>query len=437
MEDFLADPSESKAMHILATIGLEGMLQTCNSEEQASTVLRLLFQVNRFNVLTAVGCGGVVRLLSFGFVRGIVLEHLAGVEFPAQDYSELIRVLFEILLAEDISTAILSKNVLSSKLGHVLCQENYAEELRRMLGSEDSTRKIRVLEMVIEVGNRHDFESLDRSGLFDMGIEMATGDDLLLRIVTLEVIIDLGHSEKGCQKLLGAKMRGVLKSAIEEESDPHLRNKLMLITGKIFYFTGNETVLDGKFWQVLGKMLDIHDPASAKNAFETISYLSSRGSGLAMVLSRPALIQQWLKLHSSANQSVKAHFYYYFSKTLVNCNEQQIALISRAADLYPKIAAELLSPFQEMHPDILRTVKTLARVKEQAEAIWNNSQFRQWLFKRPPNQAHEVSCLKFEVVTELAKHEWPESITSQLTTYLNAGVFAASAEFDLELSSSN
>ena len=73
--------------------------------------------------------------------------------------------------------------------------------------------------------------------------------------------------------------------------------------------------------------------------------------------------------------------------------------------------------------------------KSQALSFLAENKFKEYLFKRPPHQTHEVSYLKYEIITQLSKHELPGPISERIQRYLTAGVFAAESELDRELES--
>jgi len=68
-----------------------------------------------------------------------------------------------------------------------------------------------------------------------------------------------------------------------------------------------------------------------------------------------------------------------------------------------------------------------------ALSILSQNKFKEYLFKRPPHQVHQVSCLKFEIVERLNKHTLPQALKTSCEKYLKAGVFAGPSDEDVEL----
>lgn len=435
MEEFLANPNEVTAAKMFENETLPNLIRSCQSSEQAIEFLRLSFQLNNFNVFTQLGTPGLVELLNVNFLQRLTLEHLKYIEFPPNDYSAVVSQLFSIFTSEDIGCSNLAKDLLVHKLGNSVSQENYCEKFRDLLESNDSIIKIRALELVIELANQYNFEVFDRSGLIDLGIEMVTGNDILLKIVAIEVIAELGNSDLGCKKLLGEKIRKVIKAAIEEDEEIHIRNKLILLSCKVFHFTGNDMLIDGKFWEVLLKMLGSNDPSSVKNALGGISLLATRLRGVQMVFEKPEIVQAWARLQRSVNSTIKAMFYHTFAEVTALFSEEHMVEYSRISNYIPPIIDELVNPFQDTHADMLKSIVCIVKWRSQAFAFTNESKFKEYLLKRPPHQTHEVSCLKYDIVIELNKHDLPLPFKEKIEKYLKAGVFAAESELDMELDS--
>ena len=435
MDQFLESPNESNAAIMLATQSLPGLISSCQSPDQSSELLRLLFQLNSFNIFFQLGTEGVAELLRLEIFKHLTLEHLKGIDFPAQDNSSVITQLFTIFSSEDIRASNLSKDILVHKLGHHISQEPYTCLFSNLLNSDDSVLKIRGLELIIELANNYNFEFFERNGFIDQGIEMATGDDILLKIVAVEVIAELGNSEAGCKKLLGAKIRTVIKSAIEEEVEVHMRNKLILLSSKIFSFTGNDFLIDGKFWEVLEGMIGTNDPSTVKNGLGAICYLMTRPQGVQQIFARASLVEEWTRLQRTVNSAIKAMFYHTFAEITKLITEENMIDYARAIPYLRYMMDELVNPFQETHLDILKAMASVARWQFQALAMISEPRFKEYLFKRPPHQIHEISYLKYELAKELDKQELPELFKERLRKYLKAGVFAAEGELDREIES--
>jgi Proteasome non-ATPase 26S subunit len=433
MEEFLKNPSESTAIKMFETLDLQSIISSCETSEQGCELLRLLFQLNKFNIIVQLGIEGLLHLLNYDFLQKLILDHLKCIEFPRIDYNGLISELLKIFVSEDISSATLCKDILVQKLGELISQELYMPRLLELLNSSDSIIKIRGLELVVQLANTYNFQVFDTNGLIDTGIEMVTGNDILLRMVAIEVIAELGSSEPGCKKLLSHKIKSIIKTAIEEELDLHTKNKLILLACKIFHFTGNESFIDGKFWESLISMLTSDDLASVKNGLNGICYLASRSSGLAQIFSNQRLLTEWSKLQRSSNSNTKSYFYHSFYEFLKLSSEENVMDYYRVSNFIPHMTNELLTPFQDSHSDILNSITMLVKHKSQALAFLNENKFKEYLFKRPPHQTHEVSYLKYNIMTELNKHELPLPLQDKVQRYLQAGVF--SIELDMELDS--
>ncbi|OMJ78173.1 hypothetical protein SteCoe_22064 [Stentor coeruleus] len=437
MEEFLSNPTELTAQNLLRAGPLTQILSAISSNDDKISVLSHLSQLNHFNIINQIGIDSLISLLNQVPLQKVILEHLKCIEFPIQDYSSLIHKLFAIFVSEPITESSLCKDILVHKFSMQISQLSYLNTLKDILNSSDSILKVRGFELVIELANTSDFSFYDNSGLIDTGISMATGNDLLLRLVVIEVIAELGNSEPGCKKLLGNNINNIIQQAIEDDSDPHTRNKLIVLAGKIFHFTGNENLMTNTFWSCLIRLLGSDDPASVKNSLNVLEYISTRPNGITKIFSNNQIIGNWGRLQKSVNSSVKAHFYHSFYHILNLCTEDHINAYLRVNNIIQPMIDELVNPFQNSHYDILKCIGLLVKWRNQAVNFLANEKFKVFLFKRPPHQMHEISYLKYDIVTELNKHDLPQGTKNLLEKYLKAGVFAGESEMEMELESLN
>lgn len=435
MEAFLSNPNEVTASAMLGSEGLEELIMNCQNKEQAADVLRLLFLLNRFNIVEAVGVEKLCNLLKVSYLQGLILDNLQGIFLPDGDYSELVNELFRIFVGEDIGCYRLAHLVLVRKFGKIIVSEKYMGVVEKLMQSEDSVAKVRTLELVIELANSIDFDIFDRHGLIDIGISMITCGDILLQIVAIEVIIELGNSESGCKKLINPQVQQILLSAFENQPDPKFRDRLTLMSAKIVHYTGNFTLITENYWKILEKMLQGADVSSIKTALASIGFISSRPLGLSTYLSKPSLISDLKSIQKSANQSSKSYFYHFLSQFLPLLNEEQLTQFMSLTQFIQPMINELLNPFQELHSDILASCIVLVSYQSQGLSLVSHPKFKEYLFKRPPHQVHQVSCLKFEIVEKLNKLELPQALKLNCEKYLNAGVFAGPGDEDVELDS--
>lgn len=437
MEDFLKNPNEHTASIMLEHIPLPTLLSSCKSQDDSLEILRLLFQLNKFNILSTLSQSEVCSLLSQNHLQRSILDNLLCIEYPNQDYSELISKLFQIFSSEEIGSSQLSHSILVQKFGSNLCQDSQMSIFQSLISSEDTVLKVRTLELIIKLANNCNFEIFDRYGLIDSGIRMITCGDLLLQIVAIEAVVELGNSELGCKKLLAPNVQQVLAEALDGSSEPHFRNRLIMMIGKIAHFTGNFALVNDKYWRIIQKMIESYEPASIKNSLASIGLVASRNNGLEQILRNRNLMAELKSIQKSANQSIKAYFYHFFTGFLKLLNEEQTQIVVSLIQPYGPIISELLNPFQDSHSDILKCVCSFAQYKDQALSLLSIDKFKEYLFKRPPHQIHEVSCLKFQIVENLSKHDLPEIVRTKIDKYLKAGVFAAPNEQDVELESMN
>lgn len=437
MEEFLANPTEVTAQNLLHTGPLTEILSTISSNDDKITVLSHLSQMNHFNIIDQIGIESLISLLHQIPLQKPILEHLKCIEFPIQDYSYLINKLFDIFVSEPISESSLCKDILVHKFSMQISHPSYLNKLKDILNSSDSIIKVRGFELIIDLANTCDFSFYDNSGLIDTGISMVTGDDFLLRLVAIEVVAELGNSEPGCKKLLGNNIKNIIQQAIEDDSDPHTRNKLILLAGKIFHFTGNESLMTNTFWSCLIKLLNSNDPASVKNSLNVLEYISTRANGIGKIFSNNHIIENWGRLQKSVNSSVKAHFYHSFYHILKMSTEDHVNAYLRVNNIIQPMIDELVNPFQNSHFDILRSIGLLVKWRNQAVNFLANEKFKVFLLKRPPHQLNEVSYLKYDVVSELNKHDLPQGTKNLLEKYLKTGVFAGESEMEMEMESLN
>ena len=306
-----------------------------------------------------------------------------------------------------------------------------------LLSSEDTVIKVRIMELIISLVNNGNFEVFDKHGLIDSGIRMITCGDLLLQIVAIEAIVELGNSKFGCNKLLQPDVQEVLVEALNEGSEPHFRNRLILMIGKIAHFTGNLTLVNEKYWKIVQKMIENNEHASVINALASLGFVSSVSSGLEQILANRNLLIAIKSAQKSSNQSIKAYFYLFFNRFLKLLSEEQTQLAINILQPYGPIVNELLNPFQDSHSDILNCICSFSEYKNQAILILSIDKFKEYLFKRPHHQTHEVSRLKFQIVENLNHHELPEDLRVKIEKYLKAGVFAVPNDEDVELESMN
>ena len=437
MEDFLKNPNEHTASVMLDHTPLPLLLSSCRSQDDSQELLKLLFQLNKFNILYTLSLSEVCSLISQNHLQRSILENLLCIEFPNQDYSELISKLFQIFSSEDIGASTLCHSILAQKFGSILCQDSQINIFKSLISSEDTVLKVRTLELIINLANNVNFEIFDRNGLIDSGIRMITSGDLLLQIVAIEAVVELGNSELGCKKLLAPNVQQVIAETLDGSSEPHFRNRLILMIGKIAHFTGNFSLVNEKYWRIIQKMIESNEPAHMKNALASIGLIASRNNGLEKVLDNRNLMIEFKDIQKSANQSIKAYFYHFFTGFLKLFNEEQARIVVGVIQPYGPIVNELLNPFQDSHSDILKCVCSFAQYKDEALSLLSINKFKEYLFKRPPHQIHEVSCLKFQIVENISKHDLPDGLRVKIDNYLKAGVFAAPNEEDMELESIN
>ena len=437
MEDFLKIPNENTASRMLELSSFPSLLLSTKSPEDSSEILKLLFQLNKFNILSKLSQPDLCSLLSHSHLQGQILDHLLRIEFPNQDYSQLISKLFEIFSSEDIRTSQLSNSILVQKLSSFICEDSQIGIFQSLLSSEDTVIKVRTMELIISLVNNGNFEVFDKYGLIDSGIRMITCGDLLLQIVAIEAIVELGNSKFGCHKLLEPDVQKVLVEALDDGSEPHFRNRLILMIGKIAYFTENFALVNEKYWGIVQKMIESNEHASVINAFGSLGFVSSIKYGLENILINRSLIMAIKSTQKSSNQSIKACFYHFFNNFLQLLSEEQTQIVISLLQPYGPIVNELLNPFQESHSDILNCICSFSKYKDQALSILSIDKFKEYLFKRPRRQINEVSCLKFQIVENLSHHEMPEISRVKIEKYLKAGVFAAPNDEDVELESMN
>lgn len=433
MEAFLSNPNEITAQIMLESEPLEELVKKCTTENQAADILVLLFQLNRFNIVEAIGVEKLCDLLEIKFLQAPILENLRGIELPTREYSQLVSALFKIFVAENIGTYKLAHSVLTSKFGKLLATDSYMSVFSSLLQNEDTVIKVRGLELVIELANVHNFEIFDSHGLIDLSLNMITSGDILLQIVAIEVVIDLGNSESGCKKLIDPQVQQVLISAFESQPDTNFRNRLVLMSARIVHYTGNFLLINENYWKTLQKMIEGTDVSAIKIALNSLGYLSTRPSGLSIILSKPNLLSELKSIQRSPNQSIKSHFYHFLSEFLPLLNEDQLTVLSSHVQPVQPMINELLNPFQELHSDILKAFIVLIGYESHSLNILSQNKFKEYLFKRPPHQVHEVSCLKFEIVERLNKHTLPQALKLSCEKYLKAGIFAGPSDEDVEL----
>ena len=437
MEDFLKIPNENTASIMLGHSSFSSLLLSSKSPENSSEVFRLLFQLSNFSILSKLSQSDICLLLSQSHLQSQILDHLLRIEFPNQDYSQLISKLFEIFSSEDIRSSQLSNSILVQKLSSFICQDSQMSIFGSLLSSEDTVIKVRIMELIISLVNNGNFEVFDKHGLIDSGIRMITCGDLLLQIVAIEAIVELGNSKFGCNKLLQPDVQEVLVEALNEGSEPHFRNRLILMIGKIAHFTGNLTLVNEKYWKIVQKMIENNEHASVINALASLGFVSSVSSGLEQILENRNLLIAIKSTQKSSNQSIKAYFYLFFNRFLKLLSEEQTQLAINILQPYGPIVNELLNPFQDSHSDILNCICSFSEYKNQAILILSIDKFKEYLFKRPHHQTHEVSRLKFQIVENLNHHELPEDLRVKIEKYLKAGVFAVPNDEDVELESMN
>jgi hypothetical protein len=438
MEEFIKNPNETTASLMLEKDSLVTLVNSCRSVEVVSEMLRLLFQLNKFNMLNILSIEDLCGLLNAPYLSRMILENLQVIDYPPQDYSLLISKLFDIFASEDVGQSKLSHSILLQKFANVISSDLYLNQFLRLMSSQDSIIKVRAFELVIDLANSHPqcFEVFERNRLIDMGLEMITCGDILLQIVAIEVVVELGRSEAGCKKLLSPAVQSVLVESLATASEVNFKNRLILMIGNIVFFTGNLALVNEKFWKILHNMLSSSQPSSVKNALTSLGLVSSRSQGLLQTLEMKNVLSELKSIQRSANSSIKSFFYHFFSGFLELLTEDQTNSVMSSLQPLNNMMNELLSPFQDHHSDILQIIIKLVQFKDQAQSLLSFEKFQEYLFRRPPHQSHEVSSLKFQIIEGLHRLDLPDSLKTRVEKYLKAGVCAVDSE-DVELDSMN
>lgn len=365
IDAFLLHPSPSLADSLLASISISEISQFCKANRlKGPDLLENLSRFNKLDFLSSFGIDEIFSLLCTPHLSATVINSLSNQDVSQTFSKPLLISMLNFITQEDLGIAIAAQNFITRKLISSFLDDEVLQTLRKLTHEVDSTIQLRLIELAIEAGNRNlqVFNSLSSTDIYEMALDMFTSDDLLTRLASIEMVAELGNSEQGCKILLKEKVRNMIHASVDDESnDIYTRTKLLLLACKIYSYTGNAGLLEGKFWSVVEEALRSNDPAMINNGLTGLTLISSRPQGLALIASNGNLITAFAKLQSSPNENSKIGFYIVLAEFATHGDDENVRKVLTNCNWISPVLKEISIPFQEVLISILKAAKSLLR----------------------------------------------------------------------------
>mmetsp|Transcript_17197 Transcript_17197/g.17117 ORF Transcript_17197/g.17117 Transcript_17197/m.17117 type:complete len:255 (+) Transcript_17197:1-765(+) len=251
IEAFLLRPSPSLADTLLSQLSFPDIARFCKSSKlKGSELLDSLSKFNKLDIINDFGIEEIFSLLQSPHLRITLINCLSTQDVQESFSHQFILTMLNFISQEDLGCAISAKNFIVRKLNRSFLNDEVLQSMKNLMESGDSTIQLRYIELAIEAGNKDSevFNALANIGVYEAAIDMFTSEDLLSRLASIEVVAELGNSEQGCKVLLKEKVRNMIRESVEDDyNDIYTRAKLLLLACKIYSYTGNAELFQGKF----------------------------------------------------------------------------------------------------------------------------------------------------------------------------------------------
>ncbi|XP_047228903.1 26S proteasome non-ATPase regulatory subunit 5 [Girardinichthys multiradiatus] len=387
---------------------------------------------------------------------GRVVEHPEAVTEIVNNH-DILRAVILCIGEEKIAVAKQAIESLS-KISHSkpgldkLFQTDLLEVMKEVMARSDVIR-YRIYELVVEISS---FSPISlgycaNSGLISLLLSELTGDDVLIRATSTEMVTTLAHSQHGRQYLAQQGIMDKISNMIRgAETDPF---SSLYLPGLVKFF-GNLAIMDSpqqvceSYPVFLNKVFDMAldpDPVMIGVALDTLGLLGSTVEG-KQVLQKTgdkfkAVFLRISQLASSGATELRVRSLDAISQLLILQPEHQTEdllslteswfhlLSNQPMDMIRNISTQ---PFPELHCWAFRIFSAIASQPWGQKIMISTPGFMEFILDRSTGQTKEAKDAKFELVSCLVGSSTASEILGspnyiRLKTYLKEGPYYVSA----------
>lgn len=358
---------------------------------------------------------------------------------------------------ESLACVKLASNTLINTAKHesgleILFQHLIQSEIEELLTQKDVIR-FRVYELMVTVQglSKKAFELCRKSGVLEKLAKELDGDDILLRLNSIELLTQLADS--GTNGLMFVEESGTANKLnhllITAEADPLMSLMLPNIIRFFGYLAQSRpaevTQQYPVFLQIVISFLTAADPSLKLIAIETVGAVSHSEAGLRVLFDDQSRIQEVMKILctniSSSQADVKARsletLALIFHSTEVPSEDLSVLTRSLFSAMTSNPFQELMEiskqPFQDVHCAVLKVLRSLAKYRWAQENMTTCPGFLEYLLDRKTETDKTGKELKYEFIAELvhspfSKEVFDKPIHLRLREYEREGPFYVRAE---------
>ncbi|XP_032426772.1 26S proteasome non-ATPase regulatory subunit 5 [Xiphophorus hellerii] len=387
---------------------------------------------------------------------GRVVEHPEAVTQILNNY-DILRAVILCIGEEKIAVAKQAIQSLS-KISHSkpgldkLFQSDLLEVMKEVMGKNDIIR-YRIYELVVEISS---FSPISlgycaNSGLISQLLSELTGDDVLIRATSIEMVTTLAHSQHGRQYLAQQGIMDKISNMIRgADMDPF---SSLYLPGLVKFF-GNLAITDSpqqvceSYPIFLNKVFDMgmdSDPVMIGVALDTLGLLGSTVEGKQVLQKMgenfKSVFLRISQLAGSGATELRVRSLDAISQLLTLQPEHQtddlLSLTESWFHLLSKQPMDMIrnistQPFPELHCGALRIFSAIASQPWGQKMMVNSPGFMEFILDRSTGQSKEAKDAKFELVGSLLGSSTASEILGsqnyiRLKTYLSEGPYYVSA----------
>ncbi|XP_027882357.1 26S proteasome non-ATPase regulatory subunit 5 [Xiphophorus couchianus] len=333
-----------------------------------------------------------------------------------------------------------------------LFQSDLLEVMKEVMDKNDIIR-YRIYELVVEISS---FSPISlgycaNSGLISQLLSELTGDDVLIRATSIEMVTTLAHSQHGRQYLAQQGIMDKISNMIRgADMDPF---SSLYLPGLVKFF-GNLAITDSpqqvceSYPIFLNKVFDMamdSDPVMIGVALDTLGLLGSTVEGKQVLQKMgenfKSVFLRISQLAGSGATELRVRSLDAISQLLTLQPEHQtedlLSLTESWFHLLSKQPMDMIrnistQPFPELHCGALRIFSAIASQPWGQKMMVNSPGFMEFILDRSTGQSKEAKDAKFKLVGSLLGSSTASEILGsqnyiRLKTYLSEGPYYVSA----------
>ena len=254
-------------------------------------------------------------------------------------------------------------------------------------------------------------------------------DDLLVKLTLLEVLCRFGDSPHTLTHLLQSSSWSLLVHELDSPyTDEYVKGRLLILFSRAAILTGNFTILNGKFWQMVNNYLGSNDMAQFNAGVTTVGVLCEREEGVNALMNRETSLKSLFSLSTSSNMDKRIGLYSVLTQACLTSSESQAQILYSKLPTFNRslICKELKSPFPELFEPCFRLLKAISRFNWGVASIFGEAELAEIVLTRSPGHNATVAGLKYGVVE--AAHGCELTLTpllrARIAEYVAAGALA-------------